>query len=337
MPTFSPESTKKILVTTGEPAGIGPDLIVQIAQQQWSNEITVIGDPNLLITRARNLGLPLQLIPVLKDEPASSLVPGQLKIIPCYLNEACTPGKLSLANAAYVMEMLTTAGNLAKNNTVDALVTAPVHKAILNQAGFPFTGHTDFFAQLAGVNDNSVMLFVAQYQHMLLKVALTTVHLPLAQVTQHLTSTKLTNTVHILYSSLKNNFKITHPRIAVCGLNPHAGENGYLGTEETEIIIPTLHCLRKLGYNLIGPLSADIVFTAKVLTQVDAVLTMYHDQGLPVVKALNFGGAVNVTLGLPFLRTSVDHGTALDIAGTNQADANSLCQAIKLAEMMLMQ
>lgn len=321
----------RLLLTSGEPAGIGPEIIVQIAQEPSTAELVVIADPELLIARAQQLKQPLTLIPFDKKKPPTLTPPTHLKIIPLPLSAPCQAGHLNIENAAYVIHMLEYAAQAALDRTVDGLVTAPVHKSILNKAGFAFQGHTEFFAAYTNMTD-IVMLFVLNTtKQKLAKVALTTIHIPLAEVPRTLTAKKLESTIKVLHQGLVHQFKQPHPVIFVCGLNPHAGEAGYLGKEEIEIIIPTLETLRQEGFKLVGPLSADSMFTAEHFATADAILAMYHDQALPVVKALSFGKAVNVTLGLPFIRTSVDHGTALDLAGTGKADTGSLKAAIQLA------
>jgi len=326
----------RVLITSGEPAGIGPELVAQIAQQVWPVELSVIGDQELLLSRAKKINLPLHLIPFNEQEEACPLPAGSLKFIPCQLAQTCEPGKLNPRNAAYVLETLEKAGRLALNKTVDALITAPVQKSILNEAGISFQGHTEFFAAQASLK-KALMLFVVkspaniQCKADTLKVALATTHLPLAQVSQALTAPVLEESLRLLHQSLITQFNLPNPAIFICGLNPHAGEGGHLGREEIEQMTPVIEKLQREKMNLQGPLSADTLFTEKYLRQADAILAMYHDQALPVVKCLGFGQAVNVTLGLPYVRTSVDHGTALDVAGTAQADAGSLRAAVKLA------
>lgn len=321
---------KRVLISSGEPAGVGPDLVAQVAQEAWPVELSVIGDPALLQARAARLNLPLALLPFDANVAAEKLAPGHLKCIPISLRKPCEAGKLDPANAAYVQEMLKQAAELALQGSVDALVTAPVHKALMNEAGLPFQGHTEFFAEKARVK-KAVMLFVVDR----LKVALVTTHLPLAEVPRAVTAELLEETLRILREALIRQFKIKDPHILICGLNPHAGEGGHLGKEEIEIMSPVLDKLRHESMRLTGPLPADTIFTEKYLTQADAILAMYHDQALPVVKTLGFGQAVNLTLGLPFIRASVDHGTALDVAGTAKADPSSLKAALRLASNLV--
>lgn len=304
----------RIAITPGEPAGIGPDIVLQIAQQKFSAELVVIADRDMLEQRAQQLKLPL----TLENNK-------QLRIIHVPLKKPCVPGKLDKANADYVIQTLKMAAEGCLNKQFDAVVTGPVQKSIINEAGSAFSGHTEFFAELAKVAQ-VVMMLVAKN----MRVALVTTHLPLAQVSQAITSQKIEAVLKILQHELKTKFGIAQPKIFVAGLNPHAGENGHLGREEIEIIIPTLNKLRTAGMQLIGPLPADTMFLEKNLQQADAFLMMYHDQGLPVIKFYGFDEAVNVTLGLPFIRTSVDHGTALELAGTGKADARSLKAAINM-------
>jgi 4-hydroxythreonine-4-phosphate dehydrogenase len=319
----------RIIVTAGEPAGIGPDVILQCVMETLPAEIIVIADPDLLQQRAHQLNISLQLqIADLTQTPQINQ-PFHLKILPVALKQACVPGKLNKANASYVIETLRLAAELALTNKADAIVTGPVHKAIINEAGIKFSGHTEFFAEQARVSQ-TVMLFVARD----LRVALVTTHLPLSQVASAITAEKIKQVVQVLQSDLKKWFGLAQPKIFVAGLNPHAGEEGHLGREEIDIIIPALQELRKQGIDLVGPLPADTLFLPKNLQQADVILAMYHDQALPVVKFHDFVNTVNVTLGLPFIRTSVDHGTALELAGTGKADPSSLDAAIKLAIQM---
>jgi 4-hydroxythreonine-4-phosphate dehydrogenase len=325
-------ATKRILITPGEPAGIGPDITIQMAQEDWAHELVVIADPVLLTARAKQLNLALQLNVIdLHAAPTPSLS-GALKIIPVFLNGHVIAGELNLKNADYVLRTLEEAAELCQNKMAPAVVTGPVNKAILNDAGIKFTGHTEFFAEYCHVS-NTVMLFVIDE----LKVALTTTHLPLIDVSPAITPERLRLTIATLVDGLKKQFHINSPRVLICGLNPHAGEGGHLGHEEIDIISPTLTTLRKEGYHLYGPLPADTIFTPKYLKQADAVLAMYHDQALPLVKYLGFGNAVNVTLGLPFIRTSVDHGTALAIAGTGASNPASMKAATTLAIKLLLE
>ncbi len=298
-----------IAITPGEPAGIGPDITLKLLQQQnIAANFIVFADPDLLQQRAEQLGLSIKLD----------------NVVPIPLSQAVTPGKLNAANSNYVIETLTQATKACLNKQCDALVTGPVHKEIINEAGINFTGHTEFLADLSNVKQVVMMLATPK-----LRVALVTTHLPLSQVSSAITATRLENVIRILNNDLKN------PHILVCGLNPHAGEGGYLGNEEIITIIPVLDKLRAEGIHLTGPVSADTAFTAKSLSGIDVVLTMYHDQGLPVLKSQSFGEAVNVTLGLPIIRTSVDHGTALNLAATGKASNNSLRYAVDIAMKLI--
>ncbi len=320
-PAFIP----RIALTTGEPAGIGPDLTVMLAQQAHAAQIVAIADPELLQQRARQLGLPLQLREW-QPQITEATQAGELFVAPVKLAAAVNAGTLDTANAHYVLRLLEIAADGCLSGRFDAIVTAPVHKGIINDAGVAFSGHTEFFAERTHTENVVMMLATEQ-----LRVALVTTHLPLAEVPRRITRAHLETVIRILQRDLRDKFGIAQPRIAVLGLNPHAGEGGHLGREEIDVIEPCLRALNAEGMRLSGPLPADTAFTPKVLQQVDAVLAMYHDQGLPVLKYQGFGRAVNVTLGLPIVRTSVDHGTALDLAGTGRADAGSLRTALALA------
>lgn len=319
-------SVARIAITPGEPAGIGPDLIIQLAQQQLPCELIVIADSQLLEQRAKLLNLPIKMLPYDPAAPAKYHAPSEMIVLPIALKTACLPSQLSLKNAIYVIETLTRAATGCLQNEFDALVTGPVHKGIINEAGLAFTGHTEFLAALAKT-DLVVMMLATQT----LRVALATTHLPLCEVAGAITPLLLRRTLEILHTDLQKYFNLPQPRIAICGLNPHAGEQGHLGREEIDIIIPVLEKLRESGMHLIGPLPADTIFIPHHLAQADVVLAMYHDQGLPVLKYAGFDHAVNVTLGLPFIRTSVDHGTALALAGTGQANMGSLLAAVQMA------
>lgn len=317
---------KRLLITPGEPAGIGPDITIQIAQQAWPAELIVIADPDLLLQRAKQLGLPLSLIPCDINAPAQNHQPSTLKILPVKLQGDVIAGVANHAHASYVIDTLSLATKLCLEKKAQAVVTGPVNKSIINQAGIPFTGHTEFFAHACHVKQ-TIMLFVVDQ----LKVALATTHLPLSDVPAAITKDSLLATLTLFHAELQQKFALASPRILVCGLNPHAGEGGYLGREDIDIIAPAINELRAQGKQVTGPLPADTIFTPHQLQQADAVLAMYHDQALPLVKYIGFGNAVNVTLGLPFVRTSVDHGTAFDIAGTGKAESSSLAAAITLA------
>lgn len=316
----------RLLLTPGEPAGIGPDLVIELAQQAAPHARIAIADPQLLRQRAEVLGLPLQLSAFDASEPTRACAPAELQIVPVALGAPVRPGRLDPANARYVLECLDRAAALLNSGQAAALVTAPVHKGIINDAGIAFIGHTEYLAAAAGVERVVMMLAVPD-----LRVALLTTHLPLAAVPAAVTGPSLEQTLRILHGELQRRFGIAEPRISVLGLNPHAGEGGHLGREELEVMIPVLARLRAEGLHLVGPLPADTAFTPAALGGIDAVLAIYHDQGLPVLKARGFGSAVNITLGLPWVRTSVDHGTALDLAGSGKADAGSLRAAEALA------
>jgi len=316
----------RLVLTTGEPAGIGPDLCLQIASQELPCELVVAGDPGLLTQRAKQLGLDIELVTWCPDMARVMIHQrGRLLVWPIAEVADLTTGQLSPANADYVLKTLGAATEACLAGQFDAMVTGPVNKASINEAGIPFSGHTEYIAGLTG--GKPVMLLTAPG----LRVALATTHLPLSQVSQNITPERLKQTLRILDHDLRKRFGIPHPRILVAGLNPHAGEGGYLGREEIEVITPALDVLRHAGLNLIGPLPADTLFLPPLLADADAVLAMYHDQGLPVLKHLGFGRAVNITLGLPIIRTSVDHGTALELTGTGKADPGSLLAAIDAA------
>lgn len=314
-----------IVLTSGEPAGIGPDLCVMLAQQPRDAAIVVLADPELLKQRSQQLGLPLQLTEYNVNDSVA-LAAGQLTVLPVSLNSPVTAGELNSANAPYVLELLKQATSGCLENRFSAMVTAPIHKGIINAAGIPFTGHTEFLAELTGAQRVVMMLATEG-----LRVALATTHLPLSEVSRAITPQLLEEVLTILHDELVKRFGIDQPHILVCGLNPHAGEEGHLGREEIEIIEPVLEKLRTTGMGLTGPLPADTLFTPRYLETADAVLAMYHDQGLPVLKHLGFGNAVNITLGLPVIRTSVDHGTALELAGTGKVQTGSLDYAISVA------
>jgi len=313
---------KRVVISSGEPAGIGPDIVIQIAQQNWPAELVVVGDPVLFTERAHQLNLPLKLIPAVLTDPPVTHTPQTLKIFGATLNKSCKPGQLDKANAAYVLDCLNTATDACLQHKAQALVTGPIQKSILNEAGFSFTGHTEYLADYCK-SGPVVMLFVTPD----MKVALATTHLPLAKVSAAITKDLIIQTLTVLREGLIKQFSYENPTILVCGLNPHAGEMGHLGHEEIDIIEPALKTLRLKNWDIRGPFSADTIFHQKS----DAILAMYHDQALPLIKYTGFYSAVNVTLGLPIIRTSVDHGTALDLAGTGQANSESLSAAIRLA------
>ncbi|WP_031433217.1 4-hydroxythreonine-4-phosphate dehydrogenase PdxA [Methylomarinum vadi] len=318
----------RIALTAGEPAGIGPDLCIQLAQQEHDCEIVVFGDPDLISQRAAQINLPITLKDFGSTAPATPRRPGNLSVFPIALAEPCQAGRLNPSNSRYVLQTIEQATRECLQGRFDAIVTAPVHKAVINEAGIPFSGHTEFIAAITG--GHPVMMLATPG----LRVALATTHLPLAAVSKAIDADLLTQVITIMDTDLRRRFAIASPRILICGLNPHAGENGHLGREEIEIIEPVISQLRSQGLNLSGPLPADTIFTPKYLQQADAILAMYHDQGLPVLKHIGFGQAVNITLGLPIIRTSVDHGTALELAATGKAEAGSLHYAIATALTM---
>ncbi len=321
----------RLALTPGEPAGIGPDLTVAIAQRARDYPLIAIADPDLLAQRAALLGLPLEIECLGSASAEATLTAGRLSVLPVRCPQPVQPGQLDPANARYVLDTLTLATDLCQAGQLQALVTGPVHKGIINEAGQPFSGHTEFLAERTGCDEVVMMLATPG-----LRVALVTTHLLLRAVPDAITDAKLSRVLEILHADLQHKFGIAKPRILVLGLNPHAGEGGHLGREEIEIISPVLERYRAQGWQLTGPLPADTAFTPRLLDHADAVLAMYHDQGLPVLKYRGFGNAVNITLGLPIIRTSVDHGTALELAGTGRADTGSLLHAIDCARAMVL-
>jgi 4-hydroxythreonine-4-phosphate dehydrogenase len=321
---------KRFALTPGEPAGIGPDLCLLLARNGHPYPLIAIANADLLSSRANKLGLNVHITTVTPENWPNKPAPaGSLYVWDTPLGAPVVAGQLDASNAGYVLETLTRAGRGCLDGSFAGMITAPVHKGVINEAGIPFSGHTEFLAELTSTEQ--VVMMLATHG---LRVALVTTHLPLKDVSAAITSERLQRVARILHADLVDKFGILHPRILVCGLNPHAGEGGHLGREEIEIIEPALASLRDEGLDLIGPLPADTLFTPKHLDQCDAVLAMYHDQGLPVLKYKGFGAAVNVTLGLPIVRTSVDHGTALDLAGTGRIDTGSLQVALETAYQM---
>jgi len=310
-------SRPRLALTCGEPAGIGPDICLlataQLASRDIGCDITVLGDQTLMTQRAQQLGL--------------SFAPSDIVHVP--LREPVRPGRLDPRNARWVLELLDRAMAGCRDGTFDAIVTAPVQKSVINDAGIAFTGHTEYLADACGVK-RPVMLLAADS----LRVALATTHLPLASVSAAITAGLLDEVLDILHRDLSTKWDISSPRIGVCGLNPHAGESGHLGREELEVITPAIERARARGIAASGPWPADTIFTPRQLGNFDVVLAMFHDQGLPVLKYAGFGHAVNVTLGLPLIRTSVDHGTALELAGSGRADHGSLVAALELAAQL---
>lgn len=311
-----------VAVTAGEPAGIGPDLCVMLAGRRLPARLVVIADEQLLRARAQALGLPFTGISRFGD-PATA---GDFSVLPVPLAHPAQPGRLDPGNSSYVIRTLELAADGCRDGRFDAMATAPVHKGVINDAGIAFTGHTEFLA--GRLHAAHVVMMLAGGG---MRVALATTHLPLHAVAAAITRDSLERTLRVLHDDLVSRFAIARPRIIVAGLNPHAGESGHLGHEEIEVIAPVLERLRGEGYELTGPLAADTLFQPERLQHCDCVLAMYHDQGLPVLKYASFGGGINITLGLPIIRTSVDHGTALELAGTGRAKAESLVAAIELA------
>jgi len=313
-----------IAYTPGEPSGIGPDLIIMYAQKLTKKDLLVYCDPDVLIDRAKQLNLPISL----KESNLEIQNKSELNIYPISTNMKVKPGKLEPDNSAYVLNTLNHATKDCLSGKCDGLLTGPVNKGIINESGISFSGHTEFLADLSGVS-RTVMLLAAKK----LKIALATTHIPLKEVSTHITKKSLKEVIAIIKGSFKY-FGIENPHILVCGLNPHAGENGHLGNEEVNVICPVVNELNSSGYNLTGPVPADTAFTPESLSKVDVVLTMYHDQGLPVLKAQGFRQSANITLGLPFIRTSVDHGTALELAGTGNISLGSFNTALQYLEQL---
>ncbi len=310
-----------LVLTTGEPAGVGPELTIQLLQRPLPSPLVIAGDPDLLLERAALLSLPLA-----RKGDALVAPGGEVVLLPVALGAPSIPGSLDVANAAYVIEMLAGAADGCLNGTFSGMVTAPVQKSTLIEAGNDFVGHTEFLAQRAGGTTPVMRLATAA-----LRVALVTSHLPLSEVPRAVTQDGLEAVLRVVDSDLRACFGIAAPVIGVCGLNPHAGEAGHLGQEEQDVIIPVITKLSDEGLVLKGPWPADPAFTQQNLQPLDVVVAMFHDQGLPVIKHAGFGDVVNITLGLPFVRTSVDHGTALDLAGTGKAEVASLSRALDVA------
>lgn len=312
-----------LVITPGEPAGIGPDLVVTLAQAERSQHWAVLADADMLLARARLLGLPLKL----SDAP--SRCAGSLYVEPVPLAAPAAPGALNPANASALVAALQRAADGCLAGRFQAMVTGPLQKSVINEAGIPFSGHTEFLRDRSGAGD---VLMLLQSGDM--RVGLATTHLPLAEVPSALTRSLIRSKLSLLLDGLRTRFGLPSPRVLVTGLNPHAGESGHLGREEIDVIEPVCAAFRQEGAQVTGPVAADTAFTPQSLAEVDAVLAMYHDQGLPALKAQGFGEAVNLTLGLPFVRTSVDHGTALGLAGRGGADCGSLLAALRLAERL---
>jgi 4-hydroxythreonine-4-phosphate dehydrogenase len=319
--------TLNLALTPGEPSGVGPDLLIKLAQEKQQQQIIAFADPDMLAERATMLGLPLNLVEIQDDFVSST--PSELAVVTVKVAMPVEPGVLNQANAPYVLNCLDAAIASCQEGLCQAMVTGPVQKSIINDAGIKFSGHTEYLAEKTK-SDTVVMMLATEE----LRVALATTHVPLRDVPDAISVELLMPIIDVLYQDLQNKFGIKQPTILVSGLNPHAGEGGHLGHEEINVIAPVIRHYREAGRNIVGPLPADTLFTQKHLMSADAVLVMYHDQGLPVLKYQGFGRAANITLGLPIIRTSVDHGTALDIAGTGCADIGSLHAAIKVAVQM---
>ncbi len=318
------EHMAPLAITPGEPSGIGPDLLIQLAQNEQAVPFVVIADPELMASRAEALGLPL-LVHEWGSGPVARAA-GELNVFPTKLGDACIAGALNVRNAAYVIKCLDIAIEGCLSGLFSAHVTGPVHKGVISDSGMQFSGHTEYLQEQCGV-DKVVMMLASTK----MRVALASTHLPLSQVPAAITHESLRRVLQILIADLQGKFGVVRPRILVAGLNPHAGEGGHMGREEIDIIEPVMQEFVTAEAELIGPLPADTLFTPKYLKDADAVLAMYHDQGLPVLKYDGFGESVNITLGLPMIRTSVDHGTALDLAGTGRANIGSLQAAINVA------
>ena len=315
-----------LALTPGEPAGIGPECVIRLAHEHPQLRLLAVADPRLLTSAARALGIDMAVKPW---QPGDKVTAGQLSCFQQDLAQVVKPGRPDPANAAYVVDTIKSAVRLVRTGYAGALVTGPVHKGVINDGGIVFSGHTELLAELAGLKKVVMMLAAGK-----LRVALVTTHLPLRDVADAITTENVRHTIRITHDELRSRFGIRAPVIQVLGLNPHAGEGGHLGTEDGRIIQKVIDECRADGIDALGPIPADTAFTSSRLASCDAVVAMYHDQGLPVLKHASFGKAVNITLGLPFIRTSVDHGTALDIAGKNCADASSMYTACKTAQDM---
>lgn len=318
----------RLIITSGEPAGIGPDLIIKLPQLKHNYDLTVIGDPDLIEQRAKILSTSIKInIVSLNQSHQKQQNDNAINILPVRLNQTCVPGKLNVENARYVLKTLDLAIELCLAKHYDAVITSPIQKSIINDAGIRFSGHTEYFAERCN-NAYPVMLLACPD----LKVALVTTHLALREIPDAITKETIEKTIKIVIESMTNQFGIENPSVIVCGLNPHAGEVGHLGREEINIINPVIENFVKSGFNVLGALPADTAFRHELRQKTDVYICMYHDQGLPVLKTLGFGEAVNITLGLPIIRTSVDHGTALELAATGKAQCDSLFAAIEMAD-----
>ena len=327
----SEKKKPRILVTAGEPAGVGPDIIIKLSQINHNYDLTIIGDPDLLRERAKYLSTPVDILTVTnRSIPQDHLDNDSLKVIPVTLITPAVPGTLDVRNANYVLEILDIASRECLSKNYDAVVTAPIQKSVINDAGISFSGHTEYLAEQCGGSFPVMLLACPE-----LRVALVTTHLPLRDVADAITTERVETVIRIVINEMNYRFGIKNPCITVCGLNPHAGENGHLGTEEITSISPVIESFVKSGHSVSGPLSADTAFRHEQRQKTDVFICMYHDQGLPVLKSLGFGEAVNITLGLPIIRTSVDHGTALELAGTGKAQCDSLLAAIDMADELV--
>ena len=320
----------RLILTLGEPAGIGPDIVLKSARHELQAQVVVIGDPDLLEDRAQRVGTPIELTEYVPGAAPTLHTPGRCCYIWQALAQQVEPGKPAAANADSVLAAIEQAVRACRAGQFDAMVTGPVSKSVIADAGHAFSGHTEYIAGLCG-DPVPVMMLANDFA----RVALVTTHLPLNQVSGRITRRRLREVIEVVAADMRATFNIEAPRLLVCGINPHAGEQGYLGTEEIEIVNPVIDELRSAGLDLVGPVPADTAFTASSLENTDAVIAMYHDQGLPVLKSHGFGKTVNITLGLPIIRTSVDHGTAFDLAGTGVAEETSLVAAIDYAVDMV--
>lgn len=322
-------STRALVLTPGEPTGIGPDLVVSLSRQSFDFGIVIIADPDLLQERAARLGISLNILTYDPARPPDRHIPGHLIVLPAPLPAPVQTGQPDIANAARLLTALDRAVDGCLSGEFAAMVTGPLHKAVINDAGYPFSGHTEYIAERCGR-----MLPVMMLMNSRLKVALVTTHLALKDVPAAISGQLVEDVLLTVHRDMLTRFKIAAPRIHVCGLNPHAGERGYLGREEIDHIEPAIQRLRQRGLRISGPLPADTAFTEDSRKGADVIVSMYHDQGLPVLKALGFGETVNITLGLPLIRTSVDHGTAFELAGTGKASDGSLLEAVRCAAAM---
>jgi 4-hydroxythreonine-4-phosphate dehydrogenase len=325
-------TTTRVALTLGEPAGIGPDICLQAAQLPQSCELVAIGSADLLRERAALLNLDIEIYDFNPDANIKANGLGKIAISDVPLKAPCIPGELDVANSPYVLETLQQAFKLCTSSDCDAMVTAPIHKSIINLSGVAFSGHTEYLANLSGVNSVLMTFYTPE-----LIVGLASTHLALNKVSSYLNRDNVRHAIHLLHDGLMHIFNITNPKIGVLGINPHAGESGTIGQEEQRFLNSLVREMQNDGLSISGPLSGDTAFAPNSRVQYDAILAMYHDQGLAPIKALYFGEIVNITLGLPFLRTSVDHGTALELAGTHGASCDSLLKAIRCAEQFCYQ